>query len=70
VATLIPLAAMAPVIYEAATQHSPEAATGAAAVVLGVSGAITRVLALPGVEAILRRSKLTSWLAAAPPAAG
>lgn len=67
VATLVPLAALAPVIYETATNNEPEAATGAVATVLVVSGAITRLLALPGVEDLLRRHKSTSWLAAAPP---
>lgn len=69
VAVLVPLAAMAPVIYETATHDNPEAATGAAAVTLAAAGAITRLLALPGVEEILRRYKATSWLAAAPPTA-
>lgn len=33
-----------------------------------VAGSVTRVLADPRVEALLRRFKVTSWLAAAPPA--
>lgn len=68
VALIVGLAPMAPLIYEAATNHSPEGATGAAAGTLAIAGAVTRVLALPGVEALLRRHKATSWLAAAPPA--
>lgn len=56
------LAAMAPVIYVAITQQSAEAATGAAAGVLAIAGAITRVLALPVVEQFLQR--FLPWLAA------
>ena len=37
---------------------------------IAASAAVTRILADPRVEALLRRFKLTSWLAAAPPAAG
>lgn len=48
-------AAAAPIVYQAATQESPELAGGAAATVLVVSGAITRVMALPVVEQFLRR---------------
>lgn len=48
-------AAMSPVIYTAITQQSPEAAGGAAATALLIAGAITRVMALPGVEAMLKR---------------
>lgn len=58
------LAAAAPVIYQAAVQESPEIATGGAAVALAVSGAITRVMALPQVEDLLRR--FAPWLAADP----
>lgn len=61
----IGVAALAPVIYEAATQSSPEAATGAAAGVLAICGAVTRVLALPQVEGFLRRTPGLRWLAAA-----
>lgn len=54
-AALVGAAAMAAPIYEAITQGSAAAATGWAAIALGICGAITRVLALPGVDA---------WLAA------
>ena len=60
---IIALAALAPVIYSAITQSSPELATGAGAGVLFVAGAITRVMAIPGVEAFLQR--FIPWLAAA-----
>ncbi|MBG6085800.1 hypothetical protein [Zhihengliuella flava] len=54
-AAVVALAALAPAIFTAITMQSPEVATGAAAGVLAVAGAITRVLALPGVETFLRR---------------
>lgn len=61
-AVIVALAAMAPAIYTAATQGSPEAATGAAALALGIAAAITRIMALPGVESFLQR--FLPWLAA------
>lgn len=61
-AIVIALAAMAPVVYTAATMQSPELATGAAAAVLTIAAAITRIMALPVVEAFLRR--FVPWLAA------
>jgi len=51
----VALAAAAPLIYEAVSSQDASAATGAGAIVLGVSGAITRVMALPVVEDLLRR---------------
>lgn len=57
-------AAAAPVVYAAATQESAELATGAAGTVLVVSGAVTRVMALPVVEDFLQR--FIPWLAATP----
>jgi len=60
-AALVGLAAMAGPIYSAATQQSPEAATGWAAVMLAITGGVTRVLALPGVDAWLAR--YLPWLA-------
>lgn len=71
-AVVIALAAMAPVVYTAATMQSPELATGAAAAVLTIAAAITRIMALPAVEAFLQR--FLPWLAAGargdePPAA-
>lgn len=56
------IASAAPLIYVAISQQSPEAATGAAAQVLAVAAAITRVLALPVVEQFLQR--FLPWLAA------
>lgn len=58
------LAAAAPLIYAAATQADPATATGAAATVLTVTGAVTRVMALPAVETWLRA--YLPWLAAEP----
>ena len=60
-AAIVALAAMAGPIYTAATQQSPEAATGWAAVMLAITGAVTRVLALPQVDEWLAR--YLPWLA-------
>lgn len=66
---LIAFSVMAPFIYQAATNHSPETATGAAAVGLGIASGIARVMALPAVEQFLRH--FVPWLAASPqPTAG
>lgn len=54
-AALVAAASMAPAVYVAATHHDPAAATGYAATGLAIAGAVTRVLALPVVEAFLRR---------------
>lgn len=59
---LVGIAPMVPLIYEAATRHSPEAATGAAAVAITISGVVSRVMALPSVEAFLQ--KFVPWLSA------
>lgn len=61
-AVIVALAAMAPSIYTAATQDNPEAATGAAALALTIAAAITRIMALPGVESFFQR--FLPWLAA------
>lgn len=61
-AVVIALAAMAPVVYTAATMQSPELATGAAAAALTIAASITRIMALPVVEAFLQR--FLPWLAA------
>ena len=55
-------AALAPVIYQQATQHDPAAAAGAAGTALVIAGAITRVLGNVSVEAFLRR--FAPWLSA------
>lgn len=60
------LCAIAPAIYAAATQGDPLAATGWAAAGLAIAGAVTRVMAVPGVEAWLRH--YLPFLAAEPPA--
>lgn len=61
---LVGLAALAPAIYTAATQHDPAQAAGWAATGLALAGALTRVMALPGVEAFLER--FVPFLAAQP----
>ncbi|WP_144627625.1 hypothetical protein [Arthrobacter woluwensis] len=55
IAVVFPLIAGAPLIYQAATLHDPAAATGIAAAVLGIAGAITRVMALPLVNDFLTK---------------
>lgn len=62
---LVGLCALAPVVYAAASQHDPAVVTGAAAGVLAVTGAVTRIMALPGVDAWLRQ--YVPWLATVPP---
>ena len=64
VQALIALAALAPVIYSAATNGDPATATGALGGVLVVSAGVTRVMALPGVNAWLER--FVPFLAAEP----
>lgn len=65
VAFVIGAAPLAPEIYHQATQNDPAQATGAAFIALAIAGAVTRVMATPTVEALLRRFKATRWLAAA-----
>jgi nicotinamide riboside transporter PnuC len=59
---LVGLAAMAPAVYSALTGSSPEQAVGWAATALAITGAATRLMALPGVEAWLQH--FIPWLAA------
>lgn len=61
---LVGLAAMAPLIYSAATEHDPAEAGGWAALALAISGGVTRVMSLPAVEQFLRR--FVPFLSAAP----
>lgn len=61
-AILVALATLAPVLYAGATLTDPSQATGLAAQVLAVAAAVTRILALPGVESFLQR--FVPWLAA------
>lgn len=63
-AGLVGLAAMAPLVYGAATHQDPAAASGWAATGLAISAGITRVMALPQVNAYLQR--ILPFLAAAP----
>ena len=59
------LIALVPVLPEVLTQtHLDGTVIGAQTI--AIAGVITRVLALPAVERLLRRFRLTSWLAAAP----
>ena len=62
-ALIVAMSAMAPLIYQAVAQAEPGAATGAAAGLLAIAGAITRVLALPVVDEFLTR--FLPWLSAA-----
>lgn len=64
-AVVVGLAAMAPLVYEEAAQQDAAAATGWAGTALAIAGAITRVLALPAVNAFLAR--FVPFLAAEPP---
>lgn len=64
VAVLIALAGLAPLIYREAAQADPAAATGWLGGVLAAAAAITRVMALPAVDAFLAR--FVPWLAASP----
>lgn len=62
----VAFAGIAPLIYTAATNDSPEAATGLVAVGIAVCAGVTRVMGLPAVEGFLQQ-----WvpiLAANPPA--
>ncbi|WP_200931788.1 hypothetical protein [Aeromicrobium sp. Leaf291] len=54
-AALLAVAAMLPLIYQAATNNDPAAATGLAAAVLAIAAGITRVMALPVVTTFLQR---------------
>lgn len=58
------LAVMVPLIYSAATQHDPDTATGWVGLALVISGAVTRVMALPIVNDYIGR--WLPWLAARP----
>lgn len=53
-AALVAVASMAPLVYSAAFQNDPEKATGWAALALAIASGITRVLAVPAVEAFLQ----------------
>lgn len=63
-AVVVALAAGAPIVYQAIMAQDPSLATGWAATVLAVAGAVTRVLALPWTEAFLQR--FLPFLAAEP----
>lgn len=51
----LPLAGIAPEIYQAATLHDPATATGWTVTALAIAGGITRVMNLPGVNAALTK---------------
>lgn len=61
---VVALAAIAPFVYQAATNSDPARATGLLGVVLVVAASITRVMALPSVNGFLER--FVPWLAAEP----
>jgi hypothetical protein len=63
-AGVVGAAAMSPLVYQAATQEDPAVATGWAATGLAIAGGITRVMALPQVNAFLE--KVLPFLAAEP----
>lgn len=63
-AGVVSAAAMAPLVYSAATEHDPAIATGWAGTGLAIAGGITRVMALPAVNAFLAR--FVPFLAASP----
>lgn len=63
-AAVVSAAAMAPLIYSAATDHDPAQATGWAALALTIASGITRVLAVPAVNTFLQR--FLPFLAAEP----
>lgn len=63
-AAIVAGALLGPPIFTAVTQGNPEGATGYAAIALGICGAITRIMAIPGVNAFIER--FAPWLAAAP----
>lgn len=52
---LVAAAAVAPFVYTAATNHDAALATGLAATGLGIAAAITRIMAMPIVDAFLTR---------------
>lgn len=62
----ISLAIIADPIYEAITKQDPAAATGYAAAALAIAGGITRLMAMPQIEEILRSTPGLRWLAAHP----
>jgi hypothetical protein len=62
VAQIPGIALLIPPVLDAIADGDGESLGGWAVAALAVSGAITRVLALPGVEAFLRRN--APWLAA------
>lgn len=61
VQAVVGLCTASPLVYQAATQESPLLATGAAGTVLGVTGAVTRIMALPAVDRWLHA--FVPWLA-------
>lgn len=64
----VSLCIIAPLIYQAALNQDPKLATGWLALALGIASGVSRVMALPGVEAFLQNH--VSWLAAKPPREG
>lgn len=66
VAFIVGVAPLLPAILAAAENANVPGATGLAAASLAVTGAVTRVLAVPGVNDLLQRYGVTAWLAATP----
>jgi hypothetical protein len=63
-AGVVGAAAMAPLVYQAATSHDPAIATGWSATALAIAGGVTRVMAIPAVNEFLQ--KFLPFLAAEP----
>lgn len=61
---VVAFAAMAPLIYQAATEQDPAAAAGWAGTALAVLAGVQRVMTLPAVDGFLRL--YAPWLAALP----
>lgn len=61
---VVAFAAIAPMVYSAATGEDPGAAVGWVGVALAVLGGVQRVMLLPAVEGFLR--EYVPWLAAVP----
>lgn len=59
--TIVGFAPLAPVIYHAIYAHDPAQATGFSAAALAITGAITRVMAIPAVDDFI--TKFLPWLA-------
>lgn len=62
-ATIIAGSLLGPPIFTAVTIGNPGGAAGSTAIALGIYGAFTRIMSIPGVNAFVKR--FIPWLAAA-----